>query len=303
MDAGPEPDLCGPFDPLDERVVLRAAAAAGDTPAQARSRLAAELSDPGAGLRAALAARRLPPHVWSEGLEAYYASDPAAVYDTLLWNATWVKRALRARVAAFLPAAPARLLCHGDGLGIDSLAWSRLGHRPLWCDASAPCRRFAEALHRDAGAAVEYARDLQAVPEGSVDAVLSLDVLEHCPDPAAEVASAARRLRAGGLFIVNAPFPLVGPRHPTHLDANRRFSGAWRELYVANGLSPVTGSPLWDPLVLRKDGASARAGWGPRLWPARLGAPLLALARLSSAPFAAGEACYTAAAKAVGVVP
>lgn len=298
-----EPDLCGPYDPLDERVVARAAAAAGDPPETARRRLAAELADPGSGLRAALAARNLPPNVWSEGLGAFYAEDPAAVYDTLLWNATWVKRALRARVASFLPAAPARLLCHGDGLGIDTLAWARLGHRPVWFDASAPCRRFAEALHRDAGAAVEYAPGLESVPEGSVDAVVSLDVLEHCPDPAAEVSRVARRLKPGGLFLVNAPFPLVGPRHPTHLDANRRLSGAWRELYLANGLSPVGGSPLWDPLVLRKDGAAARAGWGPRLWPARLGAPLLALARASSVPFTVGEACYTAAAQAVGIVP
>ncbi|TBR17136.1 methyltransferase domain-containing protein, partial [bacterium] len=291
------PDLCAPFDLLDEAVVARAAHAAGDTPERARAALARERDTPGAAIAEALARRGLEPHRWAPGLAEFYAEDPAAVYDTLAWNASWVKRGLRARVASRLPA-PGRLLCHGDGLGIDAVAWARLGHAPLWCDASRPCRRFAEALFEDEGVSVSAVGSLADVPERSQDAVVSLDVLEHCPDPPAEVGLLAARLKPGGVAVVNAPFALVGPRHPTHLDSNRRYSGEWAELYLANGLRPESGALFWDPLVLRL--APGEAGLlAPALTAPRFGSVLLSAARLSALPFAAAEAYFDGAARAL----
>lgn len=43
-------------------------------------------------------------------------------------------------------------------------------------------------------------------PDASFDTVISVQVLEHTPDPAALVADMARVLRPGGLLILSAPF-------------------------------------------------------------------------------------------------
>jgi hypothetical protein len=62
----------------------------------------------------------------------------------------------------------------------------------------------------------------------------------------------AAALRPGGRLVVSAPFWLVSPTCPTHLDSNRRLAGRWKRLYAPHDLQPIDGKLLWDPLVLQK---------------------------------------------------
>lgn len=58
--------------------------------------------------------------------------------------------------------------------------------------------------------------DLRAMPfeEGSVDAVLCTEVLEHCEDPFQAMREIRRVLKPGGLLLVTSPF--LWPWHGTH---------------------------------------------------------------------------------------
>jgi len=118
------------------------------------------------------------------------------------------------------------------------------------------------------------------------DAVVCLDVLEHVPDPPAFVEVIASYLRPGGRLIVHAPFYMIHPSNPTHLKANRRYSGSL-SLYKKYNLKLVDGEPGWNPIVLRKvgDASLARLGFTPKLLGLRLTGWYLALGRFSTLPF------------------
>jgi SAM-dependent methyltransferase len=92
------------------------------------------------------------------------------------------------------------------------------------------------------------------LPRSSFDAVVCLDVLEHCPDPPGAVAQLGRSLAPGGVLLATAPFFSVVPDFPGHLATNARYSGDTRELYERNGLRLHHGSLLWNPLVLAQEG-------------------------------------------------
>ncbi len=56
--------------------------------------------------------------------------------------------------------------------------------------------------------------DLEAIPDGSLDFVMSIDVLEHLPTPSATYTKVHRKLRSGGMALLQAPWG----NHPEHLD-------------------------------------------------------------------------------------
>lgn len=56
--------------------------------------------------------------------------------------------------------------------------------------------------------------DLETIPDGSLDFVMSVDVLEHLPNPSATYMKVHRKLRSGGMALLQAPWG----NHPEHLD-------------------------------------------------------------------------------------
>lgn len=63
---------------------------------------------------------------------------------------------------------------------------------------------------------VDFASDATALPlaDGSVDLVLSLELVEHVPEPAAVLREIARVLKPGGTVILSVPSTV--PRHDDH---------------------------------------------------------------------------------------
>lgn len=70
--------------------------------------------------------------------------------------------------------------------------------------------------------------DITAIPEqdGSFDAIMSIEVLEHLPDPIEAVREFARLLRPGGQLILTAPFCSLTHYAPYHF-----YSGFNRYFY------------------------------------------------------------------------
>jgi SAM-dependent methyltransferase len=243
----------------------------------------------GTNVHDALDARGIEPYVWTDRLRDFYGSTDAFLFESIAWNRTPTKNAMRRWIAQFLAdreAGAARVLVYGDGPGFDSFYFSSAGYRVSYFDLSPQDVRFARRMFSDFGLRVEVLDSPAALESESFDAVICLDVLEHAPEPRTEVALLTRALRKGGYLVVHAPFWYVHPDVGTHLRANLRFSGSRKHLYANLGLKPVDAQLFWNPIVLEKTAGgpvSRRVPWSSWLR-IRLGGWLLASARLSRVP-------------------
>lgn len=99
------------------------------------------------------------------------------------------------------------VLDFGGGIGTHALAAAGLSDvRHVWfVDLNPQNRAFVAQRAAALGLAdrLSVHRDLDSLPSQSFDTVVCLDVLEHLPDPAAQLMEFHRRLRAGGRAVLN----------------------------------------------------------------------------------------------------
>jgi 2-polyprenyl-3-methyl-5-hydroxy-6-metoxy-1,4-benzoquinol methylase len=65
--------------------------------------------------------------------------------------------------------------------------------------------QFAHKLAQKLGLEVEFSEDMSNIPDGSLDLVIAVEVMEHLDDPVAYTQQFARKLRPGGRLIMSAP--------------------------------------------------------------------------------------------------
>jgi SAM-dependent methyltransferase len=109
-----------------------------------------------------------------------------------------------------------RVLDHGAGIGDVALELARRGHETTYLDVDGVTKAFARWRAERAWLPVTFVSRLEEA-EGPFDTIISLDVLEHLPEPEAEVDALVERLAPGGRIVVTAYF---GPTkaHPMHFD-------------------------------------------------------------------------------------
>jgi SAM-dependent methyltransferase len=88
-------------------------------------------------------------------------------------------------------------------------------------------------------------------PEGSFDAAMLLDVIEHVDDDAALVADVAARVRPAGLLLVSVPaWPALFSAHDVALHHHRRYTpAACRDVVVRAGLEVVQSGGFFHGLI------------------------------------------------------
>ena len=132
---------------------------------------------------------------------------------------------------------------------------------------------FYDARHID----LVGSADALPMEDGSVEAILSSQVIEHLPDPQMAIAEAARVLRPAGLLFLSWPYlyPIHAPpwdfarlsefamdrmlaAHGLELVERRRLGGFW---YLLGVVTPIYLQGLPPLRVLRLGGA---LGWAAR---------------------------------------
>jgi len=86
--------------------------------------------------------------------------------------------------------------------------------------------------------------DALPMADGSVDAILSSQVIEHLPDPEKAIAEAARVLKPGGLLFLIAPSR--GPEHRYPQDCWRFYPDGYRALAKYGRCELVDVNTDWD---------------------------------------------------------
>ena len=227
---------------------------------QVLKRLKAEHEQPGINVRQAFAETKLQRYCWSEELERFYDQTDSFLYELLIWNQNKLKRQMRRWIKRYLCRRYDRvlkILVTGDGLGIDSLYLTQMGHEVTYFEVGSYSRAFAEKLFQQADADVTVLTDPSRIKREGFDMVLCLDVLEHVPEPEGLVSQLSDYLHHGGSLIAHAPFYMIHKNCPTHLRTNRKYCGDLR-LYEKHDLRLVDGTWSWSPLVFEKVGPDGK---------------------------------------------
>ena len=259
----------------------------GESEESVLGRLRQEYADCGVNVQRAFFEAGLVPFEWSDGLIRFYEETDAFLYELVLWNMNSHKRRLRRWIRKYLEKwchAGAKVLCIGDGLGFDSAYFGQLGYKVTYFEHCGYSQKFAEKVFAETDGDINVVTDEGRLEQGMYDAVVCLDVLEHVPEPVEFVGKLGRYLRQGGRLIVHAPFYMVHRSKPTHLKANRKYSGSI-SLYRKNGFRLIDGKPQWNPLVLEKTGRGSGKGFDFHVLWLRLTGMVLVLGRFSVWPF------------------
>ncbi|HBL44017.1 methyltransferase domain-containing protein [Gimesia sp.] len=233
----------------------------------------------GWNVRTELHAKKLTPHIWSEDLAQFYATTNAFLYETSVWNRRPLKQEIRTWICDYLTISfpqPLKILAFGDGLGFDSLQWSRTKHEVTYFEVSTDCIAFAQQVFRNNAAEINMIQSVAELEPDSFDVIICLDVLEHVPEPNSLLTDFTNWLKTDGLLITHSPFFLVHSNYSTHLKSNQKYSGCMK-LYTSLGLQPVRSRLFWDPIVLKNTRDPSLRSKIP--WSTRLGGALLAQGR------------------------
>ena len=273
-----------------DKIVAWVAEITDQNPDSVLARLRQEFDSPGSNVAQAFADTQLAPYIWADAMQQFYEDTDAFLYELIIWNRNKLKRRMRRWVARYLTQTttePLDILSIGDGLGFDSAYLAKLGHRVTYFEVPGFSQSFARKVFAESDTPITVLTDPQTIPHSAFDVVLCLDVLEHVPAPSDFVRLLTGYLRPNGKLLVHAPFYMIHPSNPTHLKANRTFSGKL-SLYTNLSLKLIDGEIFWNPLVFQKpsDDCSTPSPFTPSLLALRLTGLYLTLGRFSLLPFA-----------------
>ncbi len=119
--------------------------------------------------------------------------------------------------AQHLPAGEVLDIACGVGYGSRLLADLRDDLKVLGVDVSAEAVRYASERYGDDRARFVEADAMAFAPPGPVDGIVSLETIEHLPDPQGFVDNVLRHLKPGGVFVASVPTTPSVDANPHHL--------------------------------------------------------------------------------------
>jgi 2-polyprenyl-3-methyl-5-hydroxy-6-metoxy-1,4-benzoquinol methylase len=167
--------------------------------------------------------RRRDPRTPAE-MRAFYGETDLYIWELFGWHGSpdyepYLQRVDRI-AELWPPASHPRALDYGTGIGTAALRLARLGYDVTIADVRGRTLDFARArlhAHGVPAGAIEIDSDVLEFPSEHWDVIVSFDVFEHVPKPAAVVRALVRALRTGGGAAMVAGFDAHGERWPHHL--------------------------------------------------------------------------------------
>ena len=239
-------------DPLQDNQYLAGllAETTGRPLDEVQGRLRRERRLLGSNVGDALRRANLEPHVWNDGLIAFYGATDAFLYETVVWNQMAEKEAMRQWIIEFLhreQRGPQRILAYGDGPGIDSLRLAQAGHQVTYFEVGDRNLRLRGAcLPTPRPRWKSSPRRLRGKPRHTTRSFASTSWNMFRSPSKPSRGSAAFSVPAAVCSSMLRSGCSTG-RCVTHLRSNLTFSGDWRRLYASNGLVPPQRAALLEP--------------------------------------------------------
>lgn len=202
----------------------------------------------------------------NDQLLAFYNADLTEAYELAAWHAgdggSYPLKYLAALDFAAKRGAK-RILDFGSGVGSGTILFTKAGCQVDYADIATPLLDLVAYRLKVRGLDAKQINLKTQTPEvGKYDLICSYDVLEHVPDPAAELAKLRSYLRPGGWIIANL-FPEgteaeAVPLHISTIPDVHVFittTGLWADWYATTELLPYRCDGIalhktwWAPLL------------------------------------------------------
>ncbi|MBD2329614.1 methyltransferase domain-containing protein [Alkalinema sp. FACHB-956] len=189
------------------------------------------------------------PHHYDGSMEDLYRDSHAFIFETMVYWARSGRQNLTNilidRIQNYARETSQdqkqlKILILGDGSGNDSICLANSGFTVYYLDfPGSQNYRFVSKRFEAYGllnSSIHIISNYDDLLDGSFDVVISIDVLEHLPNPLKAVADIAAMLTFGGIALISDAFGDVTTNLPTHLGANLKYHGATPFIFLKRGL-------------------------------------------------------------------
>jgi glycosyltransferase involved in cell wall biosynthesis/SAM-dependent methyltransferase len=204
------------------------------TPSQIRELIAHEHRAPGAAVLRDVLDFNVVPFAHSPNMDLLYKNGLGLAIELLANIGDAGKKYMLAYILLRLQELSSKnpkikVLCLGDGLGIDSMILASCGFNTDYIDFDSSlmskCAKLnIETANNNAKNVLPVAIPSHASPP--YDVIISLEVIEHVPNPISFLNYVSDNLAEDGLFFASECFDGIYDRWPTHLYLNEKYAGA-----------------------------------------------------------------------------
>jgi len=201
-----------------------------------------ELMQTGYNVSADCTKYNVSPHIYNQEMINLYSKSDAFIYELLVGSLK--KEAIKKNNFIikkineyFNSKDKINILCFGDGIGSDSLKFTKLGFVVTYFDIEGKISDFAKLnfkLNKVDNLIQTIFKDSHLL-ENAYDVVICREVLEHLENPFETVKKLRSYLKNDGICFISESFSSVNTEFPTHLRSNLRYVNKTIELTVEIG--------------------------------------------------------------------
>ena len=186
-------------------------------------------------------------HIYNEKMERFYKETNAFIFETMVEacrpGKQLVMKKVKSRIDNYIQNHQCNklyILMLGDGSGSDTI-YIQKNYKDkvtLYYFDIPGSKTFEFAMRRfkKYNVDIKVISNYKEIPKNFFDVVVSLEVLEHLPDPIEAIKDISIFLRIGGIALITESFGAIQPNFPTHLKSNLKFAGRTPFLFLENNL-------------------------------------------------------------------
>jgi SAM-dependent methyltransferase len=183
-------------------------------------------------------------HVYNEKMEKFYQETDGFIYESMVYSCRFDKRVVMEKVKQRIDnyislkknESKLNILMFGDGVGSDTIyLYNFYKDKADFYYFDVPGSKtfdFAQKRFKKYNVEVRIITDYNKIPKNFFDVIVSIEVLEHLPDPVKAIKDISEFLKIGGIPLITESFGAVQFNFPTHLRSNQKFEGKTPLLFL-----------------------------------------------------------------------
>lgn len=186
-------------------------------------------------------------HVYDQKMESFYRETSGFIFETLVEFCRAGKQEvlgrIRKRIDEYLKInnnEKINVLILGDGVGSDTIyLYSFYKEYANFFYFDVPGSKtfdFAAKRFKKYQVDTKLITVYEDIPRNYFDVIISLEVLEHLPNPEESIRDISKWLKIEGIALITESFSAINPNLPTHLKSNFKYAGKTPFLFLRHNL-------------------------------------------------------------------